>query len=243
MPLVLLIAALLVLGLGLVQAWTIWFLRREVQRLEFRLGEALDDEDLLEFQERLRGLLAEAKAAGGALAEAVDRRKEAFDLSLEKAKQAEKSLALRILAKTASEAVAAQAKAPAKPATKSAPSADPAAAKVRAASKPETGAAKPSSKSGAKGKTAPAPVPARGAAPPAPKSGSLNGSVPPEPQDAAEGLDGHRSYLVRPPATTARYQKVYELADQGLGLEQIAKQSGLLAGEVDLILNLRPQKP
>jgi hypothetical protein len=238
MSLVLLIAALLVLGLGLVQAWTIWFLKREVQRLEFRLGEALDDEDLLEFQERLRGLLAEAKAAAEALAEAVDRRKEAFDLSLEKAKQAEKSLALRILAKTASEAVAAQAKAGPKPAAKSAPAVEAVAAKVKAASKPEAAATKPSAKPAPRAK----PVPARGAASRAPIKLKPASSDPQEPKDGAD-LDGHRSYLVRPEAPTARYQKIYELADQGLGLEQIAKQSGLLAGEVDLILNLRPKKP
>jgi len=38
-----------------------------------------------------------------------------------------------------------------------------------------------------------------------------------------------------------RYLKVYEMADQGAKREEIAKACGYLPGEVDLILNLRPK--
>jgi DNA-binding NarL/FixJ family response regulator len=54
-----------------------------------------------------------------------------------------------------------------------------------------------------------------------------------------------RRYTSRPSAAnpaTNRYQRVYELSDQGLSREQIARESGILPGEVDLILNLRPGK-
>jgi hypothetical protein len=37
----------------------------------------------------------------------------------------------------------------------------------------------------------------------------------------------------------SRYQAIYDLADEGLNHEQIAKRAGILPGEVNLILNLR----
>jgi hypothetical protein len=205
MPLVFLIVAVLVLGLGLVQAWTIWFLKREVQRLEFRLNESLDDEDLVEFQDRLKALLNQTKETADDLVSTVDERRETLEKSLEKAKQAEKSLALRIVAQTASTV------SKLKPETKPA-------VKTPSRSVPE--------------------APAKAAAKPVPKA------APAAP--AGNGRDGkdRRTYLVRPQAPMeARYQKIYDLADQGLSLEQIARRSGLLAGEVDLILNLRREGP
>jgi hypothetical protein len=201
MPLIFLIVAVLVLGLGLVQVWTVWFLKREIQRLEFRLNESLDDEDLVEFQDRLKALLKQAKETADGLVSSADQRRDSLEKSLEKAKQAEKSLALRILAQTAGAA----------------------AGKVKAEPKPPT-------------KTPPHTAPA----PPA-KAGT---KVGPKPLPAARRDDkARRSYLVRPPAPEPRYQKIYDLADQGLSLEQIAKHSGLLSGEVDLILNLRHEGP
>ena len=60
-----------------------------------------------------------------------------------------------------------------------------------------------------------------------------------EAREAREAA-ARRSYLVRPASgAPARYQKIYDLADQGLNREQIAKNAGILPGEVDLILNLR----
>ena len=201
MPLVFLIVAVLVLGLGLVQVWTVWFLKREVQRLEFRLNESLDDEDLVEFQDRLKALLKQAKDTADRLVSSADQRRETLEKSLEKAKQAEKSLALRIVAQTASAAsnkVKAEPKAQAKTPPRSVP--------------------EPPAKAGAK--AAPKPLPETG-----------------------RDEKARRSYLVRPQAPESRYQKIYDLADQGLSLEQIAKHSGILSGEVDLILNLRREGP
>jgi len=182
MPLVFLIVAVLVLGLGLVQVWTVWFLKREIQRLEFRLNESLDDEDLVEFQDRLKALLKQAKETADGLVSSADQRRETLEKSLEKAKQAEKSLALRILAQTAGAAsgkVKLEPKPPVKTPTRSAP--------------------EPPAKTGAK--------------------------------------------AVPKPMPKARYFKIYDLADRGLSLEQIAKRSGLLSGEVELILNLRREGP
>jgi hypothetical protein len=63
--------------------------------------------------------------------------------------------------------------------------------------------------------------------------------------EARELAEARRTYLVRHQAGPApsRYQKIYDLADQGLNREQIAKQADLLPGEVDLILNLRRKGP
>jgi hypothetical protein len=66
--------------------------------------------------------------------------------------------------------------------------------------------------------------------------------APATPLPAPEVEEKDRSYLVRP-AAPSRNQRVYELADQGLDRDQIAKEAGMLAGEVELILNLRPKKP
>ncbi|HTA16809.1 MAG TPA: hypothetical protein VK786_03600 [bacterium] len=222
MPLVFLIVAVLVLGLGLVQVWTIWFLKREVQRLEFRLNESLDDEDLVEFQDRLKALLKQAKETADRLVSSADQRRETLEKSLEKAKQAEKSLALRIVAQTASAAsnkVKAEAKPPAKAPPRSAPEPPPAKAALKSGTK--AGPATPGS----------------------PKTLPFDGRD--GEGTASKGRDdkARRSYLVRPQAPEARYQKIYDLADQGLSLEQIAKHSGLLSGEVDLILNLRREGP
>lgn len=222
MPLVFLIVAVLVLGLGLVQVWTVWFLKREIQRLEFRLNESLDDEDLVEFQDRLKALLKQAKETADGLVSSADQRRETLEKSLEKAKQAEKSLALRILAQTAGAAsgtVKVEPKLPAKT--------------------PPHAAPEPPAKAGAKGgpKTLPAALgPSKAGRP-------MDGRDGEGPSTKGRDDKARRSYLVRPLAPEARYQKIYDLADQGLSLEQIAKHSGLLSGEVDLILNLRREGP
>ncbi|HTB22120.1 MAG TPA: hypothetical protein VK914_05400 [bacterium] len=226
MPLVFLIVAILVLALGLVQAWTIWFLKREVQRLEFRLGEALDDEDLMEFQERLRALLSQAKETASGLAQSVDQRRESLEKSLEKAKLAEKSLALRILSKSAADAA------------KPGPKADPGTGRqVKEKAKPT-----------AKAQAGPKAKPASAGPSKAVNAGPGRVSAPRTDDPAPEGKqpepEARRPSVSKSALPTAsRYQKIYDLADQGLNLEQISKESGVLAGEVDLILNLRRKEP
>lgn len=208
MALSLIILGLLLVALGFSQAWTIWLLRREVARLEQRLDESLDDQDLLDFQERLQDLLKQARGAGAEMVETVGKRQEALEKTLVLVKEAELRLQARtqILEKSA-DAVALRAE------------------KLKEAPAPRKSAkaARPQPQSAPKPLPVPEPAPAA-----------------PVPAPAAEEKD--RSYLVRPPAPS-RNQRVYELADQGLDRDQIAKEAGILAGEVELILNLRPKKP
>ena len=236
MPLAFVMVLLLVVALGLVQAWTIWFLKREVQRLEFRLGEALDDEDLLEFQERLRALLTQAKETARGLVDTVDKRKQAFDQILERAKDAEKSLALRLLAKSAADSVKPlpkpQVKLEMKPASRREPKVD---------SKPKS--AKPATANASKPPLKAAPVSGKAAI----KSDAVaKDPVKPAPKEEISPLAdaGRRFDPIRASLPAAgRYQKIYDLSDRGLAVEQVAKQSGMLAGEVELILNLRRKAP
>ncbi len=84
---------LLLLGLGLSQAWLLWYLKRQVARLDQRVDESLDAEDLVEFQEQLQGLLEQVKDAGLDLAQALEIRHAAVGKALEKAREAEQKLA------------------------------------------------------------------------------------------------------------------------------------------------------
>ncbi|MGH7441578.1 MAG: hypothetical protein ACREKE_02770, partial [bacterium] len=236
-------ALILLLALGLAQAWTIWYLRREVARIEFRLGEALDDEDLLEFQERLGALLAEAKSSAERLAKSSEAQRLGLDVALEKARLAEKRLALRLVAGSAAEA-GRRSTAPTSVSKARRPDSDGAAGatnkpKVEPKAKPQAktqDAAPPRTPGSQKMSVSSKPV--------APEksqstSGALGGGEAPEIAGEAE-RDERRSYLVRPRETSvSRNQAVYDLADQGLDIDAIARRSGLLAGEVDLILSLR----
>ena len=204
------ILIMLILGLGLFQAWQLWYTRREIARLEQRLAESLDDQDLLEFQDRLKGLLVETKDAGLSLVQSIERRQEAVEKVIAKAVDAEKRLSVRaqLLELAAKEL-----------------------------SKPPVNRAKPLV---AKAKAIPA------------KKTIVAAEIKTPSIDltpAKSEIDNNsRSYLSRPVSPAApdagptRYQRVYELADQGLSREQIAKEAGMLPGEVELILNLRPGK-
>ena len=218
MGLLLSIVILLMLGMVIFQAWQLWFIKREVARLEQRIAESLDDQDLMDFQERLQGLLSETKDAGLSLVQSLERRQEGLNKVLAKAEEAEKRLGVRtqLLELAARElAKGPVAKAPE--------------AKLRIAPK-----------KAAPRKPAPSAIPAAETpkAPEAPKAVEA-----PEAQNSA--AEEARRYTSRPAAANGpsnRYQRVYELSDQGLTREQIARESGILPGEVDLILNLRPGK-
>lgn len=200
MGLGLIIVGLLVLALALVQAWTIWMLRREVARLEHRLSEALDDEDLLEFQDRLQGLLNQVREAGLDAVENVDRRQQALEEVLNRAHALELEYE-DLLSKPGKAASAGR----------------------KPAGAPRKAAASPSAK----------PSPVR----------SQQNAYRLESQSAAEEQVPRKVQAARNPVVPTRNQRVYDLADQGLNREQIAKSAGLLPGEVELILNLRRQKP
>jgi hypothetical protein len=217
MGLLISILIFLMLGLAIFQAWQLWYMRREVARLEQRLAESLDDQDLLEFQDRLKGLLAETKDAGLRLVQIIEQRQAAVEKVIAQAVEAEKRLSVRaqLLELAARELT----KTPTLPAK-----ASPSNAKKRPLKKPAPKA------------VAPKPV-----------------EVEKEPAKAARESaaqeEARRSYLSRAGATHAPNgsgasprQRVYELADQGLDREQIAREAGILAGEVELILNLRPGK-
>jgi hypothetical protein len=220
---------LLLLGLVLSQAWLLWYLRRQVARLDQRVDESLDAEDLVEFQEQLQGLLEQVKDAGLELAQSLEIRHAAVGKTVEKAKDAENKLASRLLAMDKlAERMTQRLK--------------------HAEEAAETAAKKAAQKPVSKDKTRPEPRT------PAPPKASVPAPPPPAPplppipqidaaaESAAEAAARGRSYLSRP-AVQPRHQRVYELADQGWSREQIAKEAGLLPGEVDLILNLRRQRP
>jgi hypothetical protein len=200
MALLVSILILLMLGLGLFQAWQLWYTRRQLGRLEQRLAESLDDQDLLEFQDRLKGLLAETKDAGLDLVEKIEKRRAAIQQVIEEAAGLEKKLSMRTLELAARELGKAAGPAP----------------KAKAA--------------------------------PLKKSPAVAEAPEPPPMEASENSveeAASRSYLSRPASATAapnRYQRVYELSDQGLTREQIAREAGLLPGEIELIINLRPGK-
>lgn len=222
MELAAILVILLLLSLALSQAWLLWFLRREVARLDHRVDESLDAEDLVEFQEQLQGLLEQVKDAGLELAQSLELRHSAVEKAVEECKDAELKLAGRLLAMDKLADKMSQRLKQAEAASGAAPARAP---------------QRPAAKERARPEERPFPAPSDGppALPEAPKA-----ETPPEP--AADAAARGRSYLSRP-AVQPRHQRVYELADQGWSREQIAKEAGLLPGEVDLILNLRRQRP
>jgi hypothetical protein len=236
MELGLTIIAFLIIGLGLFQGWMLWFIKREHARLDHRIDESLDAEDLVEFQERLQALLGQARDAGAELVQTLDKRGALVDKTVEKAREAEQKLFGRL---QAMERLV-----------------DSVARHLEAA---ESRAAAPGGKSAKAKASKPAPKPARKpmAAPPEPElddepEAPLVVELRPAPEPTAQASvaeESRRSYVLRPAlgpvvaaAAPSRHQKIYDLADQGLSREQIAREAGVLAGEVDLILNLRRQR-
>jgi hypothetical protein len=228
------LVVVLLLGLALSQAWLLWFLRREVARLDHRVDESLDAEDLIEFQEQLQGLLEQVKESGLELAQSLEIRHSAVGKAVEKARDAEQKLAVRL---QAMEKVAERLTQRLKQAEQSAAALQ--AVPKKAGSKPkEPDQGGREDKAGGPAKPV-AKTPPTLAQPPVPPQ---EPEPAPQLETAAEAAGRARSYLSRP-AVQPRHQRVYELADQGWSREQIAKEAGLLPGEVDLILNLRRQRP
>jgi hypothetical protein len=266
MGLALVVLALFGLALMIVQGWTIWYLRREIQRLDGRVNESLDDEDLIEFQERLKGLLSQAKETAVELAETVEKRRESLEAALAKAKEAEKIQALRALERAVVHDAAAPPKEPVQARVNGAISTgEEAPRKERREDKVrETKAGKtrdavfpPLETPKAGGDESPPPAKTAESAAKAlrtlknrSRENRPSKSKAAKTATAVGGLSEEADERTRVSSLrgekgsqTTLKQRVYELADQGLAREQIAKQSGLLIGEVDLILNLRAKGP
>jgi hypothetical protein len=234
-------ALLFVFALGLVQAWTIWYLRRHIQRLDTRIGEALDDEDLMEFQERLQALLVQARETAAELSAGAEQRREALERSLEKVREAEKILALKALSRAEPQPKAGPAPKAAKETARDAAQARAAEKRRAAEQRRATGQARAAEKLRA-AEQARARERQRAEQKAREEEQARQAELDRAAEEALAASDAaaRRSYLVRPPTgAPARYQKIYDLADQGLNREQIAKDAGILPGEVDLILNLR----
>jgi hypothetical protein len=213
------------LGIALAMLWLWWRVKDRMAALESRAAESLDDQDLMEFQERVVGLLASVKEAGKDVVAVIDERRAGLDREGARAREAEKRLAEKIHAferveekarKRLDEWARSQSR--------------------KAAPKPKRGGGAKASKPGK--------------AEPETLELSASGSI----SDVAEetGMTPLKvTYLkrdFRPPEPSApvvpsatRYMKVYEMADAGSSREEIAKVCGYLPGEIELILNLRPR--
>lgn len=202
------------LALGLLLLW--WRVKDRMAAMEAKSAEALDDQDLMEFQERVVALLGQVKEAGGEVVAQIDERRAGLDREGARAREAEKRLAEKIRSFERIE--------------------------EKARKRLDEWMAGMAKKGAAKGKASKR----RAVVDSEPAAAPLNApDANPEPKPLKV------TYLkrdFRPPEpqapvgpTATRYLKVYEMADQGASRDEIAKACGYLAGEVELILNLRPR--
>jgi hypothetical protein len=204
------------LGLALVLCIAWWRLSDRLQGLELRANEALDAQDLLDFQDRIAQLLKEVQEAASKIVSEIDSRRAGLEKEGSRARDTEKRLSERLkaferleekarkgLEKWASDQVKrSQGSSKKKKGSKVAASKAPKNITVLAASEDleET-----------------------------PRVSYLKREFrAPEPEAPSS-------------PTASRYLKVYAFADEGKSREEIAKLCGYLPGEIDLILNLRPR--
>lgn len=201
----------LAMAAGLVWAWS--QMRAEMRRLEQKVAESLDEQDLMDFQDRLGLLLAQVKETGASIIAEIDRRRAGLEREGSRAREAEKRLASRIQAmEKAEDRLKMELEAIALDMAKKRPQES---RKTSASKGPRPATAQPSQALEAPETNFKA-------------SYRIREFRPPEPQAPVS-------------PTASRYLKVYELADKGLSKEIIAKESGYLPGEIELILNLRPK--
>lgn len=205
------------LGISLAMLWLWWRVKDKIAAVEQKAGEALDDQDLMDFQERIQGLLAQVKEAGRDVVALIDERRAGLDREGARAREAEKRLAEKI-------------KSFEKVEEKAMKRLD---AWMASLSKKKLGSKKRGKSSGSATTEAESEAPEPGPAL-EPESPPLKVTYLKRDFKAPEPLAP-----VAPTAT--RYLKVYEMADGGSSREEIAKACGYLAGEVELILNLRPR--
>lgn len=192
--------------LGLILLWQWITIRDRLKKLDERLADSLDDQDLLDFQERVSGLLKEVREAGQTMAVQIEHRRASLDREIARARDTEKHLIQKIESFDREQ--------------------------EKAKSKFEgwmLSLDKKASKS----------APAKKLA----KSSKLTMPAPKEPvvlPSLKREFKPSQDPLPQLPVST-RYQKVYEMADQGYSRQEISKACGYLSGEVELILNLRPR--
>jgi histidinol phosphatase-like enzyme len=230
---VLFLIQLCLFGAGL-WFWLHW--QQRIKQQDLKLAESLDDLDLVEFQENVSNLLDALKKTGADILRQTDERQAGLSKLNEKAKELEKRTALRLeqvdkqLRRLDALYDALEAKTPAKPIKEAKP-------EVEKSDKPS------------KAKNAPA------KAPKAVSIGSLakDESLEIAASDSAKAIEPHaligaaaqvaeKASPVQDEASLkpiSRYGHVHGLAKQGLSVEQIAKQTHLLPGEVELILRLK----
>ena len=228
----LLIGILFILYLSIIGAF-IWAWRLGNARLraqDERLSESLDDLDLVEFQESVSQLLDALHKAGAELVQQAEERSRSMQALTEKGKDLEKRLAQRLaqfekqLAKADSMYSKLEARIPAR-APQPAPAA-PAAPRNSKASPKQA----PKDKAAAR---AQAP-----AGPSALKPPEMPHSLTESAADADEAAQDEAPMLAASAKPAGKYAHVQEMAEQGLSIEQIARQAHLLPGEVELILRL-----
>ncbi len=208
---------ILVLLLGLALLWTVTHFRDRLGRLEAKAEESLDGEDLMEFHDRLSGLLSEVRLAGDDAVAKVDSKRASLEKELLRARDTEKKVIAMV--KTIEGAGL-------KAASRVSQS-------LQEAQNPKKG-----SKARPKATASNFTAPAEAAMPPL--AGILAAA-----SEETRVYARHDFKAPQPEAPVSpsanRYLKVYEMADRGARREEIAKACGYLPGEVDLILNLRPK--
>ncbi|MES2200791.1 MAG: hypothetical protein V4498_00915 [candidate division FCPU426 bacterium] len=203
--------------LGIFLLWQWLHVRERLKSLEQRVAESLDDQDLIDFQERVVKLLNEVRETGKLMVQQIEQRRGGLDKEMAKAREAEKRLATKIQAFDRSQ--------------------------EKARTKIEEWVLD-------LGRRTAKAVPVQ---PPDPRI-RRNPVAEENPMPAAASKPLKVSYLSRESrpavaetsetaAMADKHQKIYELADKGLSVEKIAKSSGFLAGEIELILNLRRPRP
>jgi hypothetical protein len=202
------------LGLALALLWLWWRLKDRMAAMEAKAGEALEGQDLMEFQERITALLGQVREAGREVVAMIDERRAGLDREGARAREAEKRLAEKIkgferVEEKARRRLAEWASGQAKTAARHAPE-----------KKPGKGRGEPLNR------LIPAPEPSAG-----------------EPSKVTYLKRDFRAPEAQAPLLprATRYLKVYEMADAGKSREEISKACGYLPGEVELILNLRPR--
>ena len=216
MALLVSLLVLVQLAMALALVWDHGRWKRRLEEMQRRLDDSLDDQDLLEFESKIRALLQEVKGSGGGMIQAITRREEALLKALEKVKEAERRLHSR--------------------SQEMEKAADQVSRRLEAA---RSGRALPPSRARS-GKRPSAKVAQEDVVPPAEVVGLPTGVEKP--------LESKADYMPRPfpalapgvPNGPSRHQKLYDLADQGVSRDEICRTTGMLQGEVELILNLRP---
>jgi len=203
----------LILALAMLLLW--WRTKDKMAAMELRASEALDSQDLMDFQERIASLLGQVREAGKDVVAIIDERRAGLDREGARARDAEKRLAEKI---KSFERVEEKARKGLK--------------EWAAGQSKRANAKKQSSKKNKREFVEEKSELERPA---------LDDSERPHKVTYLK-RDFRPAEIVTPVTDTAtRYLKVYAMADEGLSREEIAKASGYLPGEVELILNLRPR--